>query len=413
MKTNYVYLVLYSLILVVVGSTPCFAQTKSGMTSSAHAQLSSEPKAAFWQQQRKGANGDIEQNPDQWFKAASQAGIEFVRLCPTKLKGQGRDFLIGNADNFTDIPRQDLARLKDALDSAAKYNVRVVLTTFSLPGARWRQQNKGKFDYRLWTQEKYQQQAFSFWKKLAAELKNHPAIVAYNPFNEPYPARKDNLSNEDHAAFDKWLKKHTGTAADLNRFNRRMVAAIRSEDPNTPIILDGWFHSAADGIQYLTPVDDKAVLYAFHFYDPWNYTTFRINKGRFSYPDKMPMGWDGKTEAWTKADIEQRIQPVMDWAARCNVPTSRIIVEEFGCNRRVSGAKAYLEDLIAAFNAKGWHWAFYSFRASDWDGMDYELGTKPLGGKYWAKREQGVPHEQLVKRRANPLWNVFSREFAK
>jgi endoglucanase len=368
-------------------------------------------KLAFWDVQRKGANGDA-MNPDPWFKAAANVGIEFVRLAPVTWESEGRDFLLGDADSFTGMPDRDYAKLENALDIAHRSKVKIVLTMFSLPGARNRQFNDYKFDYRLWTDEKFQEQALAFWKELAGRLKDHPAIVGYNPLNEPHPARKDGFEGEDDEGFEQWLARHKGTPADLNRFNRRIVKAIRSVDSETPIILDGWFHSSPKGLWYLEPVDDKAVLYAFHNYEPWVFTTYRVNKGRFSYPDKMPVTGSDATELWTKANLKGRFQPVVDWAKRWDVPASRIVAEEFGCDRRVVGAKDYLEDLIAMFNEHEWHWAFYSFRSSDWDGLDYELGTEKLGWKYWQQREKGIDHEELIQRHNNPLWEVFKREFA-
>lgn len=369
-------------------------------------------KLAFWDVQRKGANGDAK-NQDAWFKAAADVGIEFIRLAPVTWEAEGRDFLLGNADNFTNIPQRDYAKLKNALDIAHRHEIKIVLTMFSLPGARNRQFNDYKFDYRLWTNEKYQEQALAFWKELARRLKDHPAIVGYNPLNEPHPARKDGFEDGNEKGFEQWLARNKDTPADLNRFNRRMVKAIRSVDSETPIIFDGWFHSSPNGLRYMAPINDKAVLYAFHFYDPWVFTTFRINKERFSYPNKMPVAGSDTTELWTKADLQAHFQPVIDWAKRFGVPASRIVAEEFGCDRRVAGAKAYLEDLIAAFNNHQWHWAFYSFRSSDWDGLDYELGTEKLGWKYWQEREKGIDHEALIKRHDNPLWNVFKREFSR
>ena len=367
-------------------------------------------KLTFWNVQRKGANGDAK-NPEAWFAAAADVGIEFVRLAPATWEAEGRDFLLGDADNFTGIPERDFAKLKNVLDIAHRHEVKIVLTMFSLPGARYRQQNDYKFDYRLWTEEKYQKQALAFWTALAGRLKDHPAIVGYNPLNEPHPARKDGFEDGNEKGFTQWLARHKDTTADLNRFNGRMVKAIRSVDAETPIILNCWFHSSPNGFRYLDPLDDTAVLYAFHFYDPWEFTTYRINKGRFSYPAQMPAGPDA-TAPWTRADLKARLQPVIDWAKRFDVPASRIIAEEFGCDRRVVGAKSYLEDLIAAFNEHQWHWAFYSFRSSDWDGLDYELGTEKLGWKYWQEREKGIDHEALIQRHDNPLWNVFKREFA-
>lgn len=382
--------------------------------------MAGNEKLAFWNQQRKGAHGDggtsrgSGTHPEEWFQAAAEAGLEFIRLCPVDWESQDRDFLLGDADHFTAIPEQDLVQLETVLDVAHRNNMKVVLTMFSLPGARNRQDNNNQFDYRLWTNEAYQQQALTFWKDLAARLKDHPAIVGYNPLNEPHPARKDGFEGgEDMDGFEKWLLQHKDTTSDLNRFNRLVVDAIRSEDLETPIILDCWFHSDPEGFSYLTPVNDDAVLYAFHTYGPWNFATFRINKGRFSYPDKMPVGWSGETEAWTITDLRHLVEPVIEWAQRHHVPVSRIIAEEFGCGRRVAGAQEFLADLLTVFNGEGWHWAFYSFRSSTWDGLDYELGTKKLGWKYWEGRDQGISHEQLITRHDNPLWDVFQRELSK
>ena len=372
--------------------------------------LPSDSKIDFWNTQRKGANGDGGKDPDKWFAAAADAGIEFVRLIPVNWQSEGRDFLLGNADNFKGIPDRDLQKLKEMLDVAHRYNVKVLLTMFSLPGARNRQDNDYKFDYRLWTDQKYQPQAIAFWKELAAHLKDHPAIVGYNPLNEPHPARRDGFES-NRKGFADWLNRHKGGTSDLNRFNRLIVKAIRSEDKQTPIILDCWFHSTPDGFSHLTPVDDDKVLYAFHFYEPWIFVTYRVNKDRFSYPDNMPGETQETTTKWTIAEIHRRLQPVIEWAHRYNIPASRIIAEELGCDRRVSGAKEYLEDIVGVFNEARWHWAFYSFRASDWDGLDYELGTEKLGWKYWQQREKGIDHEDLIKRHDNPLWNVFKREF--
>ena len=368
-------------------------------------------KLAFWDEQRKGANGDGGYKYDDWFEAAAGFGIEFIRLSPVTWKSAGRDFLLGDADAFERVELTDLETLKSVLDVAHRHRVKVVLTMFSLPGARWRQQNENKFDYRLWRNESFQKQALAFWNELAKHLRGHPAVVGYNPLNEPHPARKDGFEEGNTKGFERWMQEHRGTSADLNRFNRRIVETIRKVDERTPIIIDGWFHASPEGLSYLEPINDKAILYAFHSYGPWNYTTWRVNKGRFSYPEKMPEGWNGGTRAWTIDDLRRKnVLAVSEWAKRHNIPAKRIIVEEFGCDRRVSGAKEYLSDLIRIFNEQDWHWAFYSFRSPDWDGMDYELGTAGLEWKYWKAREEGKHHEEIIQRQDNPLWEVFKRE---
>jgi hypothetical protein len=367
----------------------------------------------FWSQQRKGANGGGGASPVAWFQAAGELGLEFVRLSPATWPAENRDFLLGDADDYVGIAPTDFKKLVQVLDIAHRHDVKIVLTMFSLPGARWAQHNDNEFDYRLWTEERFQQQATAFWQELARRLKSHPAIVAYNPLNEPHPARRDGFEGGNTEGFDEWLQKNRGTPADLNRFNRRMVNAIREVDPHTPILLDCWFHAAPEGFDYFEPVKDKRILYSFHFYTPWNYTTYRVNQGRYSYPKAMPVGWAENTRSWTSADLRRCVQPVVEWANRFNIGPEAIVAGEFGCDRRVGGAREYLSELVDLFNDHQWHWAFYSFRAADWDGMDYELGVEKLDWKYWQGREEGKAHEQLIRRHDNPLWQVLKKQFEK
>ena len=151
----------------------------------------------------------------------------------------------------------------------------------SLPGSRWRQLNEGEDDTRLWQDRKYHLQAFRFWKQLAARLKAHPAIVAYNPLNEPHPDKAFGFDAPDES-FARWFRRIQNTPADLNEFNRGMVDAIRSVDVDTPIMLDGWFYASPQAFKYNRPVEDKRVLYAFHNPGPWEMVTYRINQGRYA-----------------------------------------------------------------------------------------------------------------------------------
>ena len=370
-------------------------------------------KLAFWSRQRKGANGGGGADQEAWFRAAGGFGIEFVRLTPVTWKGVGRDFLLGDADDFKGIPAGDLAKLRTALDIAHRNKVRIVLTMFSLPGARNRQDNDHEFDYRLWTDERYQTQALAFWAELVRQLKGHPAIVAYNPLNEPHPARKDGFMTGSLEGFGEWLGKHRGTTADLNRFNRRVVAAIREVDPHVPILLDCWFHAAPQGFAHLEPVADQAVLYSFHAYNSWAYVTYRVNEGRFAYPDRMPTDRPRRTRRWTPSTLRSGYRPVVAWMKQHKIGPERIVAGELGCDRRVEGARAFLADTIAVLNEHRWHWAFYAFRSPDWGGLDYELGTEKPDGKYWQGREQGKSHEELIHRHDNPLWRVITRELGK
>jgi endoglucanase len=146
-------------------------------------------KINYWNVQRKGANY-FNQNPSStWFTAAKLTGVQFARLATDKWPSEKRDFLIGNANSFKEIPSADFETLKNTLDESEKNDVKVVLTLLSLPGSRWKQNNQGEDDLRIWQQNEYRQQAILFWKSLAKKLKDHPAIVGYNILNEPHPER--------------------------------------------------------------------------------------------------------------------------------------------------------------------------------------------------------------------------------
>jgi len=116
-----------------------------------------------------------------------------------------------------------------------------------------------------------------------------------------------------------------------------VVEAIRRVDPDTPLLLDGWFHASPAGLSYLETVEDKHVLYAFHFYEPWEYTTFRVNRGRYAYPDRMPAPAKGP-QRWNADVLRDRISPVVRWARENGIPPRRVVAAEFCVDRRVGGA---------------------------------------------------------------------------
>ena len=197
-----------------------------------------DSKIKFWDEQRKGTNWFNSAPTREWLVTAKEAGVEVVRLAPNNWKSQQRDFLIGNADRYEGIVEPDFQKLKEVLDQANALGLKVVITTLSLPGARYRQANGDKPDFRLWRDEQYLPQAALFWKQLAQRLKNHPAIVGYNILNEPVPERATGLRDPRTQDLMAWHAKVTNTSADLNRFNSVVVAAIREVDTDTPVVID-------------------------------------------------------------------------------------------------------------------------------------------------------------------------------
>jgi hypothetical protein len=69
-------------------------------------------------------------------KASRKYGIGFVRLALDRFTTKRRDFLIGNADDYKRLDKNDLATLKRVLKIFEKEGIPVVITMLSLPGSR-------------------------------------------------------------------------------------------------------------------------------------------------------------------------------------------------------------------------------------------------------------------------------------
>ena len=347
----------------------------------------------FWDAPQKGGNSFNATEPDAaYFKALAATGATWVRLTFSKWKGEGRDFLIGDADAYKGLPAKDLKKLMKVLDAANAAGLKVVVAPLSLPGARWKQQNGGVFDDRLWSDPAFADQAVAFWRDLAGALKDHPAIAAYNILNEPAPEKTTGLAEngtmEDIIA---WQAKYAGTPRDLPALYARIVAAIRAVDPATPIMVDGGFYANPRSLAgWPKRLADDKVLYAFHMYEPYDATSAPNMKRET--PNRYPgveTAYAGAKLTWDRKAVADHIGAAFDWAKAQGLPASRIVAAEFGCMRLWADCGTYLTDVMDAVEDKGGHWAFYSFREDEWEGMDYELPARVKPGEFYWLSEQG------------------------
>jgi endoglucanase len=347
---------------------------------------------AFWDTPRHGGNSFNQQPPDEaYFRALKATGATWVRLTFSKWKGEGRDFLIGDAHAYRGIPAKDLALVRKALDAAQAAGIKVVLVPLSLPGNRWVQHNGDKQDDRLWRDRRFWDQSAAFWRDLAAAVKDHPALAGYNLLNEPTP-EKDLGLDEQAAAGPRqaWYARYRGTTHDLPAFYEQVIAAIRTVDADTPVMVDGGWYAHAWSFSYWAPLKDGKVLYAFHMYEPWNLTSAPqiARKPQLRYPGSK-VTWGGESLSFDKVAMQMFLTIPFAWAAANGIPANRMVAGEFGCVRVWVDCGAYLADVLDTLNGHGAHWAFYSFREDVWEAMDYEIPPAfPAGQVYWL-REQG------------------------
>ena len=332
----------------------------------------SQSNSNFWDIQRKGANTlDVKIN-EETIIDAKKYNIQYLRISVDKFPTKKRDFLIGNCDNYTGLVEEDLMYLKNILNNMKKHNMPVVLTMLSLPGVRWAQNNKDKNDFRIYLDGKYVEQAAKFWHDLALELKDYDNIVAYNILNEP---RYETLHDIEECS-----KKHQDK---LLTIYEKIISKIREVDKDKTIILDLSNNGDPECFEYLEPVKDKNIIYAFHMYEPMAYThsyaRWMKNKSIQTYPDI--------NKNWNKKYIKSYLSVVSEWQNKYNIPATKIAATEFGANRLNKGVDLYFNDLIEIFNENKWHWAFYAFQ-EEWQLMDYQLGNKKLTWNYWKEHEK-------------------------
>lgn len=347
----------------------------------------------FWDTPQKGANGfNAKPQDEAYFQALAATGASWIRLTFSKWQGEGRDFLIGDADNYAGLVAEDLAALRKTLDAADAAGLKVVVVPLSLPGGRWSQQNGGVYDDRIWSDPAYQDQAVQFWTDLAAALKDHPAVAGYNILNEPAPEKMSGgVENGTSAQLQDWQAAQAGGTRDLTGFYDRVIAAIRQVDPVTPVMVDGgWFANPRSLATWPAALSDDRVLYAFHMYEPYAATSAPNMKRDepLRYPGAVTQ-YAGAEQRWDRDAVAAHIGAAFDWAEVQGLPPTRIVAAEFGCMRRWADCGTYLGDVIDAVDAQGGHWAFYSFREDEWEGMDYELPASVTPGRFYWLSEEG------------------------
>lgn len=347
----------------------------------------------FWDHPAKGGNVfNAAPKNEAYYRALAGTGASWTRLTFSKWKGQERDFLIGNADDYQGLVSEDLAVLRAELDAAHAAGLKVVVAPLTLPGGRWSQHNGGTYDDRLWADEAFQEQAVQFWVDLAGALRDHPAIAAYNILNEPAPEKEaGGIENGSDKQLRAWQTAQSGSMRDLTAFYATVIAGIREVDPVTPVMVDGgWYANPLSLAVWPAALPDDRVLYAFHMYEPYAATSAPNMKRDvpFRYPG-VTTNYAGSETTWDRQVVTSHISAAFDWAERQGLAGTRVVAAEFGCMRRWTDCGTYLTDVMDAVDARGGHWAFYSFREDEWEGMDYELPANLAPGRFYWLTEEG------------------------
>jgi endoglucanase len=263
------------------------------------------------------------------FEWIQQWGFDFVRLpmdyrCWTDSK-----------DPYQTDERV-LSEIDHAVDLGQKWGIHVCLCLHRAPGYTVASPPE---KLNLWTDEEAQKQFDFQWSLLAKRYKDRPSTeVSFNLVNEP----------DNKVAADAYTK-----------VVRRVVAAIRKEDPRRLILSDGlsW------GRIPVMELADAGIAQSTRGYDPHPLTHY---KAPWAGGDKFPLPtWPLKEGDHTLDKESLRKNGIAPWKA-LEAKGVGVHVGEWGafCWTPHDVVLRWMRDNLELWKEAGWGWALWNFRGT-------------------------------------------------
>jgi endoglucanase len=224
-----------------------------------------------------------------------------------------------------------------------------------LPGADF---NDSARDTRVFEDAALMEKVARFWSDVARLYAEHGNYLRFELLNEA--VAKEN--------------------AQLNVFNRRMIAAIRESNPTRIIYIGSNRWNGFGTIEDLEIPADPNIAITLHYYEPMVFThqraswvAFKPTMPAVSFPGKVPDlsghvpadGWAMKSSGreLTVAEVEEAYARVADWAKR-KAPGREIHIGEFGVYRPADDAskRRWIETVRLACERHGFGWAVWDYQ---------------------------------------------------
>ncbi len=219
-----------------------------------------------------------------------------------------------------------------------------------------------------------------FWGRLAGRLASFdPELTMLEFVNEPVFAKRE----------DEW-----------NALNARLAAAIRERAPLHTLVTSGPNWGGIDGLQKLSLLPDRNVVYSFHCYDPFTFTHQGATWSGDGVKPLRAVPYPSSPEAvaplvaaleaqpvskqllekygeerWDRAKLGARFQRAIAWGANHGVP---LYCGEFGVfpvHARAEHRARWFRDFGSVLEEKQIGWAVWG-----WD-EGFGLNRRFTGGK--------------------------------
>lgn len=224
----------------------------------------------------------------------------------------------------------------------------------------------------MFDSDPHYQAYLDIWRIIARRFKDSPSLYGYDLYNEPA-----------QMSFSK---------RDYYRCYYDCAKAIRSIDPETPILIESNEWASPEAFSYLKPLPFRNIIYQAHMYRSGVYTHQgvgdsgdyfeRYPASRISYPSTL----FGKP--FDKEFLRNALLPVRLFQQKYH---ARILIGEFGVIRWAGNGERWLDDVLSLFEEFGWDWCYHAFR--EWHGWSLEHSSDP---KNTRPVSETTPRKQVI-----------------
>jgi endoglucanase len=265
-----------------------------------------------------------------WFDEEDVAWIASQGFDHLRLRVAGNQWI--GADG--NIDEAKIAPFDDVLRWAREHRLGVVLTMFSLPGYHTENAGEEQAPWPYRDEETLADARYTWWQ------------VARRYAGEGPGLRFEILHRPD-----------APDAAEMSRFQRAMLSAIRTTNPTRVVYLSGhdMQRESLAGVPLAEFADPNLAL-TFEFFEPLGFT--------FQFDESKPLREFPGPGDFAAEAIDRKIDAVGAWAKQ-NAPGREIYVGAFGVYARASddSARNFLTAARGAFERNGLSWAVYDYQS--------------------------------------------------
>ncbi len=338
------------------------------------------------------------------FLGPGPVGPPYTQEDFNRLAALGANYVnISHPGLFTETPPYTVDQnVQDNLDRliqmAANADLFVVITFRTGPGrsefwAFWGEDNQSDpengwfpptyYNNRVWGDAEAQNAWIRMWQYTAEHYRNTPTVIGYDLMCEPnanevgsYPLSPP-LDIWDPEEF---YRTYGDTLYDWNQLYPRIVQAIRTVDPDTPILIGGMGYSHVDWLPYMRLVNARHIVYTVHQYEPFPYTHREPPDPAYTYPGDFDADEDGHTDHVDRVWLTHLLEPIQTFQSEHQVP---VAVNEYGAMRWEPGVDRFIADEMDLFETLGvnhalWLWeSSWEPYASEVDAFNFRHGPDP------------------------------------